>query len=824
MVNHIKLYEIAATAKNFEMFKAKYGKDVSDEQLKNIFDRFNKQQSRLTIKDIFKYASLKDLTSALETKSGKEVEKSIKTSEANILVDNEKMMIVEPLSMAASLKYGANTKWCTTYSDPAENQFNNYFGDYTLVYFIDKIHKSKYAIAYDKNNKKDTEAFDEKDDFIKSSKILKIFNVSLEEISNKTISSEEKKKVLQKNFSKDMQSRIVGDIIKGDVNIGDRHLKKITDIFDFSKYKVVGGFYCWNNQLTSLVGAPVKVGGSFFCMNNQLTSLTGAPKEVGGHFSCENNQLTSLVGAPVKVGGSFYCIKNPTKFSKEDIQKAMKGDVSEIFIQKENNMDKIPAYYSFYTDLITEGHCIMADVPQKESMLEFIKKIPNECVYEEVGENYGKETNPHVTVMYGLSPVEETRVKELLTKVPKKIVAELGKISKFSNTDTPYDVLKIEVKSPHLSKIHEIIRKNFENNYKWPQYNPHVTLAYVKKGTCNEYVGNKTFEGMKVMFETFMYSNGIRELNHAVPMKEYNVGTSGGYGGGAMAGGGVAANNWAGTFSSNQTSRRLNDYPASRRYTYMQGNTVIGSSLYDTITQDDLKHPTFSEDEIMTGLRKEMSRMEFPDKDVAKQTVLTNLEQKQNFYSGLHMYSDSATQGNNIMEKNDIKPTDYETQLAMGIEVERDHHKDKPELCKAEDDHAFAKLIAQHHLKDDENYYKKLKAAGISPKVKEGALTPFEAGMGESDDMEGVGAVMPVAPNVAVIKITGPIDAGQTSLSSSGMGRGGTPRILKTSSIEAPAEKNKVGPNKVVVSKTPTIGGTSCDPMDHFGAQMNKGW
>ena len=52
MVNHIKLYEIAATAKNFEMFKAKYGKDVSDEQLKSIFDRFNKQQSRLQIKYI----------------------------------------------------------------------------------------------------------------------------------------------------------------------------------------------------------------------------------------------------------------------------------------------------------------------------------------------------------------------------------------------------------------------------------------------------------------------------------------------------------------------------------------------------------------------------------------------------------------------------------------------------------------------------------------------------------------------------------------------------------------------------------------------------
>jgi len=319
----------------------------------------------------------------------------------------------------------------------------------------------------------------------------------------------------------------------------------------------------------------------------------------------------------------------------------MKGDVSEIFIQKENNMDKIPAYYSFYTELITEGHCIMADVPQKESMLDFIKKIPTECVYEEAGKHYGKENNPHVTVMYGLSPVEEGRVKELLTKVPKKIVAELGQISKFENADAPYDVLKIEVKSPHLNKIHEMIRKNFDNNYQWPQYNPHVTLAYVKKGTCNEYVGNKTFEGMKVMFETFMYSNGDRDQNHAVPMKEYNVGTSGGYGGGAMAGGPVAPMNWAGTQSSPQTSRRLKDYPASRRYTYMQGNTVIGSFLYDTITRDDLTHEKFTPDEMFAGFRAEMKKLEYPNKDIARPIIIKNLESDPKYYSDLKQYFNS---------------------------------------------------------------------------------------------------------------------------------------------------------------------------------------
>jgi hypothetical protein len=76
--------------------------------------------------------------------------------------------------------------------------------------------------------------------------------------------------------------------------------------------KVVGeNFYCQNNQLTSLKGAPQTVGWSFYCRNNQLTSLEGAPQTVNGDFHCDNNQITSLKGAPQKVGGGFYCTNNP---------------------------------------------------------------------------------------------------------------------------------------------------------------------------------------------------------------------------------------------------------------------------------------------------------------------------------------------------------------------------------------------------------------------------------------------------------------------------------------------------------------------------------
>ena len=73
---------------------------------------------------------------------------------------------------------------------------------------------------------------------------------------------------------------------------------------------VKGNFSCFNNNLTSLEGAPSAVKGDFYCSYNNLTSLEGAPSVVKGVFSCSNNKLTSLQGAPSAVKGDFYCTNN----------------------------------------------------------------------------------------------------------------------------------------------------------------------------------------------------------------------------------------------------------------------------------------------------------------------------------------------------------------------------------------------------------------------------------------------------------------------------------------------------------------------------------
>ena len=75
--------------------------------------------------------------------------------------------------------------------------------------------------------------------------------------------------------------------------------------------EVTGDFWCQENQLTSLEGAPQNVGSGFYCANNKLTSLKGAPQKVGRDLHCYGNQLTSLEGLPEGIRNEFLCWNNP---------------------------------------------------------------------------------------------------------------------------------------------------------------------------------------------------------------------------------------------------------------------------------------------------------------------------------------------------------------------------------------------------------------------------------------------------------------------------------------------------------------------------------
>src|SRR4051812_49300035 len=129
--------------------------------------------------------------------------------------------------------------------------------------------------------------------------------------------------------------------------------------------------------------------------------------------------------------------------------------------------------------------------------------IPNDHLSED-----GRETEPHVTVKYGLHEEDPKTTAEAL-KGGAPIDAPLGKVSIFSNDK--FDVVKIGVTSHDLHRLNKKISK-LPHTDSHPDYNPHLTLAYVKPGLGDKYKGRsiKGLTGKDVSFGHVIFSSKNR--------------------------------------------------------------------------------------------------------------------------------------------------------------------------------------------------------------------------------------------------------------------------------------------------------------------------
>ena len=118
----------------------------------------------------------------------------------------------------------------------------------------------------------------------------------------------------------------------------------LTDFKGIEFGEIDGNFYCMNNKLTSLEGAPRKVNGSFNCNGNLLEDLIGAPDYVGWAFACANNKLTSIEGAPMEGDCSFISSGNPvSEDTLNMIFRSMKRSGDDYLKATESIWPQIPA-------------------------------------------------------------------------------------------------------------------------------------------------------------------------------------------------------------------------------------------------------------------------------------------------------------------------------------------------------------------------------------------------------------------------------------------------------------------------------------------------
>lgn len=121
--------------------------------------------------------------------------------------------------------------------------------------------------------------------------------------------------------------------------------------------------------------------------------------------------------------------------------------------------------------------------------------IPDTKVYSDPDDpSFGRERDSHVTVKFGLHTNNPDDVTKIVSDFGDLMIT-LGKISKFSSDQ--YDVIKIDVQSEDLCKLNSLISDKLKCTDTHPTYQPHLTISYVQKNSCDDLLGCSDFSGLQ---------------------------------------------------------------------------------------------------------------------------------------------------------------------------------------------------------------------------------------------------------------------------------------------------------------------------------------
>ena len=214
----------------------------------DIVNKFHDLTPYIENKDIYSkeyYGNFGKLIEVIEVAEVVREEKNFNKEEhINVLLETSEFLLLQPKTHKGSIKYGANTKWCTTTKNN-ESIFNRYTRDGFLGYLIDKTETKtgeykKVALYLEYNSggiNDNVKLYDVKDkyatedDLIQSGwDIEKLFEI-ITMFRYHFIKSKENKK------SKDFVNVFVNTLNKLDFNKFEFHMNKLDDECDLSYIK-----------------------------------------------------------------------------------------------------------------------------------------------------------------------------------------------------------------------------------------------------------------------------------------------------------------------------------------------------------------------------------------------------------------------------------------------------------------------------------------------------------------------------------------------------------------------------------------------------------
>jgi len=150
--------------------------------------------------------------------------------------------------------------------------------------------------------------------------------------------------------------------------------------------------------------------------------------------------------------------------------------------------------------------CIMIDATMKDWMAKIKSIVKKDDLYIDPSDNsYGYNKNPHITILYGIheDETDKDKIIEDIKTTLEPIETKIKEISIFENDE--YDVVKFDIPvTKQLKKYRKHFLK-YPNTQTFPDFHPHMTIAYVKKGLGKQYI-DKLEIPFEITFDKGVYS------------------------------------------------------------------------------------------------------------------------------------------------------------------------------------------------------------------------------------------------------------------------------------------------------------------------------
>ena len=123
--------------------------ELNNNTFKDMFDTIKEfedlsSKNLLPNKDIYSYSSNQEIVDSIKKAKEKVTKSQVKKNETLVIHEDDRYLVLQPLTSRSSNMYGKSTKWCVS---SEQNDFKKYFNQYTetgpLVFYIDKSFKEE---------------------------------------------------------------------------------------------------------------------------------------------------------------------------------------------------------------------------------------------------------------------------------------------------------------------------------------------------------------------------------------------------------------------------------------------------------------------------------------------------------------------------------------------------------------------------------------------------------------------------------------------------------------------------------------------------------